>query len=82
MSLLFITLFHLFGLQSAPASDTGEYYFNRIFFDNSLMSGNYFYSHASYQSPGWIKNEEHRLPVNDQIFFSPGKPLKIVAVPG
>ncbi|RNI32122.1 hypothetical protein EFY79_20750 [Hanamia caeni] len=78
MSLLFVCLLNLFGLFPANApSDTGEYYFNRIFFDNSLMSGNYFYSDASYQSPGWIKNEEHRLPVNDKIFFSPGNSLEL-----
>ncbi|MGN6341971.1 MAG: glucoamylase family protein [Ginsengibacter sp.] len=77
MALLFITLFHFFGFQSTSTSDTGEYYFNRIFFDNSLMSGNYFYSDATYQSPSWIKNEEHRLPVNDKIFFSPGNSLEL-----
>jgi hypothetical protein len=78
MSLLFVGLLNLFGLFPATApSDTGEYYFNRIFFDNSLMSGNYFYSDARYQSPSWVKNEEHRLPVNDKIFFSPGNSLEL-----
>jgi hypothetical protein len=78
MSLLFVCLLNLFGLLSAtPPADTSEYYFNRTFFDNSLMSGNYFYSDADYQSPSWIKNEEHRLPVNDKIFFSPGNSLEL-----
>jgi hypothetical protein len=78
MSLLFVGLLNLFGLFPATAPvDTGEYYFNRIFFDNSPMSGNYFYSDARYESPSWIKNEEHRLPVNDKIFFSPGNSLEL-----
>ena len=78
MSLLFVCLLNLFGLfPQTPPADTGEYYFNRVFFDNSLMSGNYFYSNAQYQSPGWIKNESNRLPVNDKIFFSPPNSLEL-----
>ena len=78
MSLLIVCFLNLFGLLPATApADTGEYYFNRVFFDNSLMSGNYFYSHAQYQSPSWIKNESHRLPVSDRIFFSPGNSLEL-----
>lgn len=78
MSLLFVCLLNLFGLLQATAPpDTGEYYFNRVFFDNSLMSGNYFYSDVHYQSPSWIKNENQHLPVNDKIFFSPGNSLEL-----
>lgn len=78
MLILFVCLLNLFGLLPGTASaDTGEYYFNRVFFDNSLMSGNYFYSDAQYQSPAWITNETHRLPVNDKIFFSPPNSIEL-----
>lgn len=78
MPLLFVCLFNLFGLLPGNTPpDTGEYYFNRVFFDNSLMSGSYFYSDAQYQSPSWIKNESHHLPVSDKIFFSPGNSLEL-----
>jgi|GEM_PF-6831708 len=78
MSLIFICLLNLFGFQPVnPPTDTAGYYFNRTFFDNSHMSGNYFYSDAQYQSPGWFKNESHRLPVSDKIFFSPANSLDL-----
>jgi hypothetical protein len=78
MSLLFVCLLNLFGLVPATApADTGEYYFNRTFFDNSLMSDNYFYSDAQYQSASWIKNENGHLPVSDKIFFSPPNSLEL-----
>ena len=30
--------------------------YDYVFFENSLMKGDYFYSQAKYTSPSWIKN--------------------------
>ena len=37
--------------------------YDYVFFENSLMKGDYFYSQAKYTSPSWIKNARHHLPV-------------------
>lgn len=49
---------------------------DKVFFANSLMQGNYFYSEATYQSPSWIKNETGKLPVNTN-YFTPGNSLEL-----
>lgn len=44
--------------------------YNHVFFDNSLMSGSYFYSKADYISPSFIQTIEKKLPVCDKEFFT------------
>ncbi|HEX5150532.1 MAG TPA: glycan-binding surface protein [Parafilimonas sp.] len=51
--------------------------YDRQFFVNSMMPGNYFYSEANYTSPSWIKNINRKLPVDDKIFFTPGNALQL-----
>ncbi len=51
--------------------------YDKQFFVNSKMNGNYFYSDVNYQSPSWIKNSNHKLPVDDKIFFTPGNALEL-----
>src|SRR4051812_46656264 len=51
--------------------------YDKQLFVNSMMSGNYFYSDADYQSPSWIKNISNKLPVEDAIFFTPGNALQL-----
>ena len=51
--------------------------YDKQFFVNSMMSRNYFYSDVSYQSPSWIKNINHKLPVEEKIFFTPGNSLQL-----
>lgn len=43
--------------------------YDYVFFENSLMKGDYFYSQAKYTSPSWIKNARHHLPV-DLVFYA------------
>ena len=50
---------------------------DKIFFDNSPMTGSYFYSEVTYTSPSFLKNRRHKLPVNDQQFFTPGNSLEL-----
>lgn len=47
------------------------------FFDNSLMTVNYYYSEVNYKQPSWIKNSARRLPVEEEIFFTPGNSLQL-----
>ncbi|WP_242918600.1 glucoamylase family protein [Pontibacter liquoris] len=51
--------------------------YTRVFFDNSLMPENYFYSSASYTSPSWVKNSTGKLPVSEDLFFTPGNALEL-----
>lgn len=54
-----------------------ELSYDKTFFSNSLMDGNYFYSTTSYNSPSWIKNFNQKLPVNEHLFFTPGNSLEL-----
>ena len=56
-----------------------EYRYDYIFFDNSPMKGDYFYTKADYTSPSWLKNARRRLPVVDRA-FSPGNALELTYV--
>ena len=46
--------------------------YDQVIFENSRMTGHYYYSETSYQSPSWIKNVQHKLPVFDSASFTPG----------
>jgi exo beta-1,2-glucooligosaccharide sophorohydrolase (non-reducing end) len=71
----FAPLFLLFSFYySAPAQEAT---YPKVFFDNSVMQGRYFFSGASYQSPGWVNNIQQRLPVCDTVFFTPGNALEL-----
>lgn len=51
--------------------------YDYVFFENSLMEGDYFYSRAEYSAPSWIKNARHHLPVNGAIASTPGNSLEL-----
>ncbi|MEJ7769449.1 MAG: glucoamylase family protein [Chitinophagaceae bacterium] len=56
--------------------------YDQVIFDNSRMTGHYYYSETSYQSPSWIKNVQHKLPVFDAASFTPGNSLQLHYVNG
>lgn len=56
--------------------------YDKVFFANSRMPGNYFYSELSWSSPSWIRNVNKRFPVCDSIFFTPGNCLQLNYVSG
>jgi hypothetical protein len=47
------------------------------FFTNSRMSGNYFFSYTKASGSSSVKNEQHRLLVNETIFHTPGNSLQL-----
>jgi exo beta-1,2-glucooligosaccharide sophorohydrolase (non-reducing end) len=51
--------------------------YNKVFFANSLMKESYFYSEVTYTTPSWIKNVNHKFPVNSELFYSPGNALEL-----
>lgn len=56
---------------------TQEPLYDKVFFANSLMEESYFYSEATYTTPSWIKNVNHKLPVNSEQFYTPGNALEL-----
>src|SRR5688500_2642794 len=70
-------LLQLCGVSISEPLYTQEPLHEKIFFANSLMSKNFFYSEATYTSPSWIKNERQKLPVTNTIFFTPGNALEL-----
>lgn len=81
----FCALF-LFPAAGLPAGglQAAERPYDYIFFENSLMKGNYFYSEAHYTSPSWIKHARHRLPVSESVSYTPGNALELtyLSAPG
>jgi exo beta-1,2-glucooligosaccharide sophorohydrolase (non-reducing end) len=67
---------------STTTTAAQEPYYDHVFFDNSRMSGNYFFSTVSYKSPSWISNLRHKLLVNDSLFHTPGNSLQLKYVNG
>ena len=51
--------------------------YDNVIFENSAMSGFYYYSQVQYQAPSWIKNQQQKLPVNNTRFFTPGNSLEL-----
>src|SRR5688572_4832594 len=54
-----------------------EYEYNYTFFTNSNMSGNYFSSRTSASGNSSIRNINHKLPVNDFSYHTPGNSLTL-----
>lgn len=52
-----------------------EYQYDPVFFENSLMQNSHYHSSASYQSPSYVQHINHKLPVQDSLFFTPGNAL-------
>lgn len=68
----FTFILSLLYILQAQAQEIPYHY---TFFDNSLMSKNYFYSKVNYTSPSWVQNSQKRLPVAEDVFFTPGNSL-------
>ena len=66
-------LFFLISIQILAVEPLYDY----IFFDNSNMTGRYYYSQVTYQSPSWIKNAQNKLLVNSNEFYSAGNSLEL-----
>lgn len=50
---------------------------DKIFFENSLMDGSYYYTRTEYVGNSWVKNIQHKLPVSAEKFFTPGNSLEL-----
>lgn len=57
--------------------DAQEKLYTRVFFENSLMPDNYFFSEVSYTGKSWVKNAQSRLPVIEGQAFTPGNSLEL-----
>ena len=44
--------------------------YDHVIFDNSLMTGRYYYSKADYKSPSYIQNTDNKLLVSEKEFFT------------
>lgn len=49
----------------------------KIFFENSLMDGSYYYTKTEYTGNSWVKNIQNKLPVSDENSFTPGNSLEL-----
>jgi hypothetical protein len=68
--LVYVLLFSLL-------SKAQEYEYNYNFFTNSPMSGDYFFSRAKTTGNSVLKNVNHKLPVSETVFHTPGNALML-----
>src|SRR5688572_25870776 len=68
-----VILLLMFGCHLVHAQEPLQ---QKIIFANSLMTGGYFYSDVTYQSPSWILNSNHHLTVSEKN-FTPGNSLAL-----
>ena len=54
-----------------------EHLYDYVFFANSRMKGDYFFSYTQASKPSTIKNTRNRLPVDQTIFHTPGNALQL-----
>ncbi len=52
-----------------------EHIYDYVFFANSRMQGNYFFSKTLSSNSSAISNDKNKLPVSNQNFFTPGNSL-------
>lgn len=50
---------------------------DKIFFENSLVDGNYYYSKAEYDGQSWVNNVQGKLPVSNKTFYTPGNAIEL-----
>lgn len=68
MKKLFTLIIILYGYSLCMYSQKAEY--DHVFFDNSMMTGAYYYSTADYTSPSYILSSDKKLLVNTSEFFT------------
>jgi len=61
----------------ASACMAQEYKYDCIFFRNSPVAGNYYYSATNNDGDAQIANIDKKLPVSDNVFHTPGNSLKL-----
>jgi hypothetical protein len=74
---MFLKQLSLIFIFSCKVTTAQEPEYDQVFFSNSRMPGNYFYSTTAYQAPSWIKNIKNKLPVDAGHFFTPGNSLEL-----
>ena len=67
----------IFCILFSPVLNAQEYEYNYTFFTNSNMSGDYFSSRTSASGNSSIRNINHKLPVNDFSYHTPGNSLML-----
>ena len=67
----------LIGLVTSLIVQAAEPLYNYSFFYNSRMAGSYFYSETESSGSSQIKNTAQKLPVDKNIFHTPGNSLQL-----
>ncbi|MGK2864135.1 MAG: glucoamylase family protein [Chitinophagaceae bacterium] len=72
----------VYSLLISMAIQARETPYDYIFFTNSRMSVNYFYSSVNFQAPSLVIHVNKKLPVSELFFHTPGNALQLEFVNG
>lgn len=67
----------ILGLSFPSLAQTAEREYDYMFFENSPLPGNYFYSSVAYSEGCYVKNINEKLPVCEKEFFTPPNSLEL-----
>ncbi|HNQ82364.1 MAG TPA: glucoamylase family protein [Bacteroidales bacterium] len=76
-TLTILTTFTTFTTLTTLTTFSQEYRYNYCFFTNSPMPGDWYFSMSAAKEGSSVKNSSGKLPVNDQVFHSPGNSLEL-----
>ena len=74
-NLFYSALFFSFSVTLFAQEPEREY--DYMFFENSVLSGNYFYSSVDYSEGSYVKSSKGKLPVCEGEFFTPPNALEL-----
>ena len=74
---LCVFVFSAFLLIVSPSARATENYYRHVIFDNSLTTGNYFYSTAQSSGHSYLEQTDHRLPVETTTFLTPPNAIRL-----
>jgi exo beta-1,2-glucooligosaccharide sophorohydrolase (non-reducing end) len=67
----------LLSLSISLLAQKTEREYDYVFFENSLLPGDYFYSFVNYSEGSYVENIRGKLPVCDKKFFTPPNSLEL-----
>lgn len=76
IKVIFLTI-TLLNLSISIFAQQPEREYDYMFFENSILPGNYFYSSVNYEEGSYVKNSKGKLPVCEKNFFTPPNSLEL-----
>ncbi|MDA3905516.1 MAG: hypothetical protein PF484_05510 [Bacteroidales bacterium] len=72
-----LIIYFLAFLINIGSANSQEFAYDKVFFENSIMYGSYYFTSVKYSGKSWIKQTRSKLPVSDKYAFTVGNSLEL-----